>query len=140
MARPDLLVVGALLHDIGKGYPGGDHTEVGMDVIPTIASRMGYPDDEVAVLVDLCRHHLLLPDYATRRDLADPGTIGAVAAAVDSVEFLDLLAALTEADSIATGPATWGSWKAGLLAELVKRTTFVNVPVTVYWPSDAYAG
>ncbi len=125
VARPDLLVVGALLHDIGKGYPGGDHTEVGMDVIPTIASRMGYPDDEVAVLVDLCRHHLLLPDYATRRDLADPGTIGAVAAAVDSVEFLDLLAALTEADSIATGPATWGSWKAGLLAELVKRTTFV---------------
>jgi [protein-PII] uridylyltransferase len=124
VARPDLLVVGALLHDIGKGF-AGDHTEVGMGVIATMATRMGHPDDEVAVLVDLCRYHLLLPDFATRRDLADPGTISAVAAAVDSVEFLELLAALTEADSIATGPATWGSWKAGLLGDLVKRTTAV---------------
>lgn len=122
--RPDLLVVGALFHDIGKGYPG-DHTEMGMELITTMATRMGYPDDEVGVLVDLCRHHLLLPDVATRRDLSDPGTISAVAAAVDSVEFIDLLAALTEADSIATGPSAWGSWKAGLLKDLVGRTTFV---------------
>jgi [protein-PII] uridylyltransferase len=124
VVRPDLLVVGALFHDIGKGYDG-DHTEVGMRVIARMAARMGYPDDEVGVLVDLCRHHLLLPDFATRRDLSDPGTISAVAAAVDSVEFLDLLAALTEADSIATGPSAWGSWKAGLLSDLVSRTGFV---------------
>ncbi|MEL7158674.1 MAG: ACT domain-containing protein, partial [Actinomycetota bacterium] len=124
VVRPDLLVVGTLFHDIGKGYPG-DHTVVGMELIPRIAGRMGYPDEEIGVLVDLCRHHLLLPDVATRRDLSDPGTIAAVAAAVDSVEFLQLLAALTEADSIATGPATWGSWKEGLLAELVQRTSFV---------------
>lgn len=30
--RPDLLVVGTLLHDIGKGYPG-DHTVVGVEEI-----------------------------------------------------------------------------------------------------------
>ncbi|MEM8922440.1 MAG: [protein-PII] uridylyltransferase [Actinomycetota bacterium] len=124
VVRPDLLVVGALFHDIGKGYPG-DHTIVGMDLIRDIAARMGYPDNEVGVLVDLCRHHLLLPDVATRRDLSDPGTIRAVAAAVDSKEFLHLLASLTEADSIATGPATWGSWREGLLNELVQRTSFV---------------
>ena len=124
VSRPDLLVVGALLHDIGKGFPG-DHTEVGMSIIARMASRMGYPDDEVAVLVDLCRHHLLLPDVATRRDLSDPGTISAVAAAVDSVDFLTTLAALTEADSIATGPSAWGTWKAGLLADLVDRTAYV---------------
>lgn len=124
VTQPDLLVVGALLHDIGKGLPG-DHTEVGMKLIATIAERMGYDNDEVGVLVDLCRLHLLLPDVATRRDLADLGTIRAVAAAVDSVEFLDLLAALTEADSIATGPSAWGTWKAGLLEELVTRTTGV---------------
>lgn len=124
VTRPDLLVVGALFHDIGKGYPG-DHTEVGMEVIADMAVRMGYPDDDVGVLVDLCRHHLLLPDVATRRDLSDAGTIAAVAAAVDSVDFLELLAALTEADSIATGPSVWGSWKAGLLAALVQRTTDV---------------
>ncbi len=122
--RPDLLVVGALLHDIGKGFPG-DHTEVGIELIGRIGERMGYPAEDVAVLVDLCRHHLLLPDVATRRDLSDPGTIRAVAAAVDSVPFLDLLAALTEADSIATGPSAWGSWKAGLLRDLVTRTARV---------------
>lgn len=124
VSKPELLVVGALLHDIGKGFPG-DHTEVGMKVIAEIGERMGYPPSEVAVLVDLCRHHLLLPDVATRRDLADPGTIKAVAAAVDSIPFLELLAALTEADSIATGPSAWGSWKAGLLRELVNRTAHV---------------
>ena len=124
VVRPDLLVVGALLHDIGKGFPG-DHTEVGMEVIARIGERMRYPEGDVAVLVDLCRYHLLLPDVATRRDLSDPGTIKAVAAAVDSVEFLDLLAAVTEADSIATGPSAWGSWKAGLLGQLVNRTAAV---------------
>ncbi|NNE95380.1 MAG: [protein-PII] uridylyltransferase [Acidimicrobiales bacterium] len=121
VARPDLLVVGALLHDIGKGYPG-DHTEVGMDVIQGIGDRMGYPIDDTAVLVDLCRHHLLLSDVAVRRDLGDEGTIRSVAAAVDSSEFLRLLAALTEADSVATGPAVWGGWKEQLLADLVERT------------------
>ncbi len=124
VSRPDLLVVGALLHDIGKGYPG-DHTEVGMERITEIGERMGYPPGDVAVLVDLCRHHLLLPDVATRRDLSDPGTINAVAAAVDTVPFLELLAALTEADSIATGPSAWGQWKEGLLRELVHRTADV---------------
>ena len=34
---------------------------------------------------------------------------------------LDLLAALTEADSLATGPSAWGTWKAELVAELVDR-------------------
>lgn len=122
--REDLLVVGSLFHDIGKGYPG-DHTEVGQEIIAGLAERMGYDANESAVLVDLCRHHLLLPDIATRRDLSDPGTIRAVAAAVGSVEFLNLLAALTEADSVATGPSAWGSWKEGLLRELVDRTANV---------------
>jgi [protein-PII] uridylyltransferase len=122
--RPDLLVVGALLHDIGKGYPG-DHTDIGIQLVDRIATRMGYGDEEVVALVSMVRHHLLLPDVATRRDLDDDGTIRSVAAHVGSVETLQLLAALTEADSIATGPAAWGAWKAGLVADLVARTTHV---------------
>jgi [protein-PII] uridylyltransferase len=122
--RPDLLVVGALLHDIGKGYPG-DHTEVGIHLVDHITTRMGFGEEEVVALVSMCRHHLLLPDVATRRDLDDDGTIRSVAAQVGSVETLQLLAALTEADSIATGPAAWGTWKAGLVADLVARTTHV---------------
>ncbi|HEX3946276.1 MAG TPA: HD domain-containing protein, partial [Acidimicrobiales bacterium] len=69
--RPDLLVVGALLHDIGKGYPG-DHTDAGVVLVRTIAERMGFPPADVDTLVAMCRLHLLLPDTATRRDLDDP--------------------------------------------------------------------
>ncbi|MGI8685728.1 MAG: [protein-PII] uridylyltransferase [Acidimicrobiales bacterium] len=121
VARPDLLLVGALLHDIGKGYPG-DHTDVGVEMVRRIGTRMGFGPDDVAVLVDMVRHHLLLPDVATRRDLDDPATVEAVAAAVGDRDRLELLAALTEADSLATGPAAWGTWKAGLVADLVART------------------
>jgi [protein-PII] uridylyltransferase len=118
--RPDLLVIGALMHDLGKGHTG-DHTEVGMTLVGDLASRMGFPDDDVAVLVAMVEHHLLLPDVATRRDLDDPSTIERVARQVGSAERLELLAALTEADSLATGPSAWSPWKAHLLAQLVDR-------------------
>ena len=121
VARPDLLLVGALLHDIGKGFPG-DHTDAGIEVVGRIGRRLGFPADDVEVLVDMVRHHLLLPDVATRRDLDDPATVETVAAAVADRDRLELLAALTEADSLATGPAAWGTWKAGLVADLVART------------------
>jgi len=119
--RPDLLLVGALLHDIGKGFPG-DHTTVGMEAVERITTRMGFSPADVAVLVDLVRHHLLLPDTATRRDLDDPTTIARVARAAGNRLTLHLLAALTEADSRATGPSAWGPWKDGLVADLVERT------------------
>ncbi|HLJ09226.1 MAG TPA: [protein-PII] uridylyltransferase [Acidimicrobiia bacterium] len=119
--RPDLLLVGAFLHDIGKGYPG-DHSEAGVDLVDKIGPRMGFPPEDVAVLRALVRHHLLLPETATRRDLSDEATISAVAAAVGDQTTLELLAALTEADSLATGAAAWGTWKAGLVTELVERT------------------
>ncbi|MGH9091970.1 MAG: HD domain-containing protein, partial [Acidimicrobiales bacterium] len=118
--RPDLLLVGTLLHDIGKGYPG-DHTTVGVELVGTIARRMGFPPADVDTLVAMCRHHLLLPDTATRRDLDDPATVEKVAGAVGDRRTLALLAALTEADSLATGPSAWGSWKAGLVADLADR-------------------
>ena len=122
--RPDLLVVGALLHDIGKGYPG-DHTEAGIELLGTIGPRMGFAPADVAVLEAMVRHHLLLPDVATRRDLDDPATLEAVAEAVGDLRTLGLLACLTEADSLATGPAAWGRWKADLVRDLVARVAHV---------------
>jgi [protein-PII] uridylyltransferase len=124
VGRPDLLVLGALLHDIGKGYPG-DHTEVGIDLVRDIGPRLGLAPADVEVLADMVRHHLLLPDVATRRDLSDEATLEHVAGLVGDVETLRLLGALTEADSIATGPAAWGTWKAELVTDLVERTEFV---------------
>ena len=118
--RPDILVLGALLHDIGKGYPG-DHTDVGVELIDVIATNMGYSEADRSLLVDMCRFHLLLPDVATRRDLDDDGTIRMVADKVGSVELLKLLSALTEADSIATGPSAWNGSKAELVRVLTAR-------------------
>jgi [protein-PII] uridylyltransferase len=120
VTRPDLLLVGALLHDLGKGWPG-DHTEAGVAVVGDVAPRLGFDVADTDILVTLVRHHLLLPDTATRRDLDDPATITGVASAVGTPEVLDLLHALTEADSLATGTNIWGEWKAALVADLVAR-------------------
>ena len=124
VGRPDLLMMGALLHDIGKGYPG-DHALVGRELAATIARRMGFAHEEIETIQALVELHLVLPDVATRRDLDDPTTIRSVAARVHTAERLELLEALTEADSIATGPSAWGLWKAGLLHQLVQRVGHV---------------
>jgi [protein-PII] uridylyltransferase len=124
VGRADLLLLGALFHDLGKGS-AGDHTVAGMELVSTIGPRLGLTEPDVATLVRLVQHHLLLPHVAVRRDLADPATIRQVADAVGDVETLALLHALTEADSLATGPSAWGTWKAQLVAELVARTRHV---------------
>jgi [protein-PII] uridylyltransferase len=119
VTRPDLLLVAAFLHDLGKGYPG-DHTDVGVVLIDTIATRMGFTAEDVATLTGLVRDHLLLPSVATSRDLGDPGVIDNVAERVRDVETLMLLYALTEADARATGPTAWTPWRAELVGELVE--------------------
>ncbi len=122
VARPDLLLLGALLHDIGKGFPG-DHTDAGVERVPVIAARMGLSAEDTATVTALVRHHLLLADTATRRDLGDPATIEIVTRAVGDIETLELLHALSIADALATGPAAWSDWKAGLITELVRRAS-----------------
>ncbi|MEV6690632.1 [protein-PII] uridylyltransferase [Micromonospora sp. NPDC051196] len=118
--RPDLLLLGAFLHDIGKGLPG-DHSTVGAPIAETIATRMGLPAAEAKLIGTLVRLHLLLPEVATRRDLADPVTIAGVAEAIGDSTTLDLLHALARADAAATGPGAWSQWKGRLIAELVAR-------------------
>ena len=119
--RPDLLLIAALLHDIGKGWPG-DHSEVGEPIAAQIATRMGFGEVDVATLGTLVRHHLLLPATATRRDLDDPATIDRVAATIGSdPAVLQLLHALAQADGAATSASAWSPWKAHLVAALVAR-------------------
>ncbi|MCK9899162.1 [protein-PII] uridylyltransferase [Parafrankia colletiae] len=122
--RPDLLLLGALLHDIGKGYPG-DHTDAGIVVVRELAPRLGLPPEDTEVLLAMIRHHLLLTEAATRRDIDDPVTIESVATAAGSVRVLTLLHRLTEADAQATGPTAWNAWKARLVSDLVHRATAV---------------
>jgi [protein-PII] uridylyltransferase len=134
--RPDLLVVGTLLHDIGKGRPG-DHTDVGIELVAEMGPRMGFNAEETATLQQMVRHHLLLPDVATRRDLSDDGTISHVADAVGTLSCLRLLDALTEADSLATGTAAWGNWKEELVGVLVDRVSHVLAGGSVSEATDS---
>jgi [protein-PII] uridylyltransferase len=119
VARPDLLLVGALLHDIGKGHDG-DHSIVGADLARRISARMGFAQPDIEIIVALVRHHLVLPDLATRRDVEDPVTALAVVDAVGTPSVLDALHALCRADAQATGPAAWSEWKAALIRRLVE--------------------
>lgn len=122
VSRPDLLVLGALIHDLGKGR-GADHSIVGADLAVQVGNRFGLWPQDVAILADMVRHHLLLPQVATRRDLDDPATAESVADTLGHNRvLLELLAALAEADSLATGPGVWGEWKASLIHDLVRRS------------------
>ena len=124
VARPDLLLIAALLHDIGKGWPG-DHRVTGEVVARDTTRRMGMAEPDIELVASAVRHHLLLPATATRRDLDDPETVAQVAAVVGGRPLLEMLHALAIADGQATGPAAWNDWKAGLVTDLVRRVEAV---------------
>jgi [protein-PII] uridylyltransferase len=124
VSRPDLLLLAALLHDLGKGWPG-DHSVTGEVVARDVARRVGFGEADAELVAQAARHHLLLPTVATRRDLDDPVTVEQVARTVGSRPLLELLQALAAADGLATGPAAWNDWKAGLVSDLVRRVSAV---------------
>lgn len=121
VARPDLLLISALLHDIGKGT-GEDHSVAGARLAAPLCRRLRLPGADADTVLRLVRHHLLLAETAVRRDPDDPATVATVAEAVGDPGVLDLLEALTEADSLAAGPAAWTSWRAAQVHALAART------------------
>ncbi len=112
------LLLGCLLHDVGKGLAADDHAAVGASLAGrAVAALGGSPaaQEEVAFLV---RQHLLLADTAARRDLEDPVLLARLAETIGSVSRLQMLYVLTVADSMSTGPTVWTPWSAGLVREL----------------------
>jgi [protein-PII] uridylyltransferase len=134
VSRPDLLLLAALLHDIGKGWPG-DHSVSGEVVARDVCRRVGLGEADTELIAAAVRHHLLLPTVATRRDLDDPVTVEQVAETVGSRTLLELLHALSAADGLATGTAAWNDWKAGLVADLVRRVSAVLAGETMPAPA-----
>lgn len=116
----DLLALTALLHDIGKGH-GGDHAEVGAGIARVVCERLEMSHDDTSLVEHAVRHHLLLAKTATRRDLDDPAVITGVVDSVGDLRNLQVLYLLTVADSKATGPSMWNTWKATLLRTLFTR-------------------
>jgi [protein-PII] uridylyltransferase len=124
VARPDLLLVAALVHDIGKGGLR-EHSVAGEPVAAGLARRVGFPPEDVTVIGTLVRWHLLLAQVATTRDLEDPATVDFVVERVADPLTFDLLSVLTEADAKATSAKAWTPWRAALVGELVARVRAV---------------
>ncbi|HSJ45456.1 MAG TPA: [protein-PII] uridylyltransferase [Euzebyales bacterium] len=117
---PDVLLLGALFHDVGKAWDG-DHAVVGAQIAGRWISSMGFDQRRAQRVARLVRLHLLLPDVAQHRDLDERGEIQAVADRVVDTETLDALLVLSLADARATGPSAYSPWKDGLLSELHAR-------------------
>jgi [protein-PII] uridylyltransferase len=121
VTRPDLLLVAALFHDIGKGFPDKDHSDYGEELIRPLAKRLGFEEKDCDTIALLVKEHLLLSAVATRRDLEDPATIEYVVEKIKQPESLQLLHALSISDGEATGKSAWSDWKAGLVSTLVSK-------------------
>src|SRR5439155_1276327 len=117
---PELLFLGMMFHDVGKGH-GHDHAGRGARMMRDIATRLGLNVDESAACEFLVRHHLLMSHLAQRRDVDDDQLIVDFCRTVGSVDNLQRLYVLTYADMRAVGPGVWNNWRDSLLAELYLR-------------------
>jgi [protein-PII] uridylyltransferase len=121
LARPDLLMLGMLLHDIGKGK-GHGHVAKGIPLIHALTARLGLPAEDAEAVILLVAHHLTLSHMAQRRDIDDPKTVASLAEVVGNPERLRMLYLLTFADMRAVGPGIMTGWMARILWELFTRT------------------
>lgn len=117
---PEALLWAGLLHDVGKGTPG-DHAVEGERIARDLLDRIGARDDRGDTVAWLVRHHLLLVEAATRRDLNEENFIVDVATRIGDAERAKALYLLSVADGRATGPTAWSAWKAALVAELFTK-------------------
>jgi [protein-PII] uridylyltransferase len=120
----DGLLLGALLHDIGKDGRG-NHVPVSVRAAERTLEHMGVTGPTAELAVFLVSEHLLLSDTATRRDLEDEDLLHAVAATIGDPARLAALTLLTIADAEATGPLAWTPWRAALVRELVGKVARV---------------
>jgi len=112
-----ILLWAALLHDIGKGEPGGGHSKRGAEIVRRILTRMGFKQEKIEAVSFLTEEHLLLIKTATRRDINDEETAFFIAGKIKDIELLKMLYLLTVADSISTGPKAWNDWTFTLLRD-----------------------
>jgi [protein-PII] uridylyltransferase len=114
------LYLAILLHDTGKGE--GDQQIEGEKSARAACERLGLPAEEIDLVGWLVRHHLVMSDFAQKRDIGDPRTIAQFAGIVGNVERLRLLLVLTVADIRAVSSNVWNDWKGQLLRDLYRLT------------------
>jgi [protein-PII] uridylyltransferase len=118
----NVLLVAALLHDIGKSDPAKEHSKRGVKIAGPILDRFGFNPTEKEDALFLIQHHLLLAKTATRRDIFDEETAVSTANVIGKIRLLRMLFLLTVADSKATGPKAWNDWTENLIKDLFLKT------------------
>jgi len=116
-----VLYIAMLLHDIGKGLPE-DHSIAGARLAKQIAPELGLNEAETETVVWLVENHLVMSDFAQKRDLSDPKTVSNFGEIVKTTKRLKLLTVLTVCDIMGVGPDALNNWKAQLLRELYSHT------------------
>jgi [protein-PII] uridylyltransferase len=117
----EALFLAMLLHDTGKGGVGGQE-RAGARAARAACERLGLDRQRVELICWLVEHHLVLSDFAQKRDVSDPRTAEAFARIVQTPERLRLLLVLTVADIRAVGPGVFNGWKGQLMRELYAST------------------
>jgi [protein-PII] uridylyltransferase len=120
----EALFLAMLLHDTGKGGAGGQEV-AGARAARQACERLGLERSKIELVAWLVEHHLVMSDYAQKRDVSDPRTVADFARIVQTPERLRLLLVLTVADIRAVGPGVWNGWKGQLMRELYAATEAV---------------
>jgi [protein-PII] uridylyltransferase len=124
VADPEALLLGTLLHDVGKAH-GEPHSETGIPVAQAVVRRLGGSEETAEIVGRMVRLHLVLPDAARKRDVTDPALAAEIAALVGDRGTLAALHLLAAADARATGPTAWNDWTAQLVDTLVTKVRAV---------------
>jgi [protein-PII] uridylyltransferase len=122
LAHPELLYLGALLHDTGKGRSSGDHAGESVRLARSVLERLELDDYESGLVLSLIENHLEM-SAALRRDIFDAATVRAFAGKVNTPEALRMLTLFTYADIAAVNPDALTPWKAENIWRLYMATS-----------------
>ena len=118
-----------LLHDIGKGM-GGEHQKKGALLAEKIVldlKESNYVAQETSWLIE---NHLLMSEFAFKKDLEDYSVIKKISLKIKNSERLYSLYLLTVADISAVDHGIWNEWKASLLETLFTKIRHeINEPI-----------
>jgi len=120
-ARPEVLYLAGLFHDIAKGR-GGDHSQLGRADAARFCKQHGLMREDAELIVWLVENHLTMSSTAQKQDLSDQDVIAAFASKIKNERYLTALYLLTVADIRGTSQKVWNAWKGKLLEDLFNAT------------------